>query len=66
MHIPGQPSSSLRFLRVSVGRRRGDILLEPIQLGYKILDLFLDIFEMLRAIVSAVRRPVTQPIPRNV
>jgi len=54
MRVPGQPASSFRFLRVAVDRRRGDALFEPIQLGYEILDLFLDILEMLRVIVSVV------------
>ena len=38
-------------------RRGGDVLFEPLQLGYKVLDLLLDVFEMLRAFrVSCVRQ----------
>jgi len=67
MHVPDQPTSPFRFLVVSVDRRHDEALFEPVQLGYKILDLFLDVFEILRVLVSAVvRHRVTRPIPRNV
>ena len=37
----------LRLLRVCINRCRGNVLSEPVQLGYKIFHLLLDIFKML-------------------
>jgi len=55
MHVLSQPIASGCLLGVSINRCSSDVLLEPIQLGYKFLDLLLDIFELLRVTVSVVR-----------
>ena len=54
IRVPGQPSPPVCLLGISIDRLRGDVSFEPIQLGYKILDLFLDIFGMLGPHVSVV------------
>ena len=54
-NVPGQLFASPGLLGVSVDSCRCDFLLEPVQLGSKILDLVLDIFELLPLCVSAVR-----------
>jgi len=52
--VPGQFFASFRLCRVSVDSCRGDLLFEPVQLGFKIFYLLLEIFELLRAPVSVV------------
>ena len=52
VHVPGQPFTSICLLGVPIDRCRGDVLFEPIQLGYQILDLLLDVFRMLQESVS--------------
>jgi hypothetical protein len=59
--VPGQFLASLRFPRVSVDGCRGNVLFEPVQLGFEVSYLLLEIFELLRASVSIVddsREPV--------
>ena len=46
-NVPGQLFASPGLLGISVDSCRGDVLLEPVQLGPKILDLILDVFELL-------------------
>ena len=46
---PGQLRPSPRFLRVSIDRCCGNILLESFELGFEIFNLVLDIFKFLRA-----------------
>ena len=53
--IPGQLFASLRLPRVPVDSCRGNVLLELVQLGFEVFDLFLEILELLRASVSVVR-----------
>ena len=55
MCVPGQPSPPFRLLGVSINRCHDDVLFEPIQLGYKILNLLLDIFGVLRTCALVVR-----------
>ena len=52
--IPGQFFASLRLPGVPVDSCCGNILLEPVQLGFKVFDLLLEISELLRASVSIV------------
>ena len=52
MGVPSQPSASIRLLGVSIDRCRRYVPFEPVQLGYEILDLLLDVFGMLRVSVS--------------
>jgi len=47
--VPGQLFASRCLSGVSVGRGRGDVLFEPRQAGFEILDLPLDVFELLRS-----------------
>ena len=47
--VPSQLCTSPSLLRVSVDRCRGNGLLEPVELGFEGLNLFLDIFEFLQA-----------------
>ena len=54
MSIPRQLLASLRLSRISIDERRGNILFEPVQLGFEALYLLLDISEFLRASVSAM------------
>ena len=63
--VPGQLCPSLRLLRVSINRCGGDGLFEPVQLGLKIFDPLLNVFEFLRSSVSCVRQQSTRPVPRN-
>ena len=53
--IPGQFFPSFRLPKVSVGSCRGNVSFEPVQLGFEVFDLLLDILELLRASVSVVR-----------
>ena len=53
--IPGQFFASFRLPKVSVDSCRGNVSFEPVQLGFEVFDLLLDIFELLRASVSVVR-----------
>jgi len=53
--IPDQFFASFRLPRISVDSCRGDVLFKPIQLGFEVFDLLLEIFELLRASVSVVR-----------
>ena len=41
--------------RVSVDSCRSNVLFEPVQLGFEVLNLLLEIFELLQASVSVVR-----------
>jgi hypothetical protein len=52
--VPGQPFASIRLLGVPIDCC-SDVLFEPIQLGYKVLDLLLDVLRMLGASMSAAR-----------
>ena len=52
--VPGQLFASSCLLRVAIDSCRGNGLSKPIQLGFEILDLLLDIFEFLRPSVSVV------------
>jgi len=52
--VPGQFFPSFRLPRVSVDSCRGNILFEPVQLGFEVSYLLLEIFELLRARVSVV------------
>ena len=52
---PGQLCTSTLLLRVYIDRRRGNGLAEPYELGSKIFNLLLDIFEFLQQSASAVR-----------
>ena len=52
--VPGQFFASFRLPSVSVDSRRGYVSFEPIQLGFEIFYLLLEIFELLRAPVSVV------------
>ena len=54
MSVPGQLLASFRLSRISIDSCRGNILFEPVQLGFKALYFLLEIFEFLRASVSAV------------
>ena len=54
MSVPGQFLASFRLPRVSIDSCRGNILFEPVQLGFEVFYLLLDISEFLRASVSAV------------
>ena len=54
MSVPGQLLASLRLSRISIGGCRGNILFEPVQLGFEALYLLPDISEFLQASVSAV------------
>jgi len=53
--IPGQFFPSFRLPGVSVDSCRGNGLFEPVQLGFEVLNLLLEIFELLQASVSVVR-----------
>ena len=55
VRVPGQPAAPIRLLGVSIDRGGGDVLFEPIQLGYEILDLLLDVFRMLGTSMSVAR-----------
>ena len=55
MGVPGQFLASFRLSRISIDSRRGDILFEPVQLGFEVSYLLLKIFEFLQASVSDVR-----------
>jgi len=61
-NVRSQPLASIRLLGVSIGRCRGDVLPEPIQLGQELLNLLLDIFKFLRATTSVMQdiHPVDQ------
>ena len=52
MSIPSQFFASPGLLKVSIDGCRSDVLFEPVQLGFEILNLPLDIFEFLRPPVS--------------
>ena len=54
INVPGQFPPSLRLLRVSINRCRSDNLFEPVELGLKIFDPLLDVFEFLSPPVSAL------------
>jgi len=45
--IPGQFFTSFRLPRVSVDSCRGNALFKPVQLGFEVFDLLLEIFELL-------------------
>ena len=53
--IPDQFFPPFRLSRVPVDSCRGDVPFKPVQLGFEVFDLLLDIFELLRASVSVVR-----------
>jgi len=53
-NVPGQFFASFRLSGVSVDSCRGNVLFEPVQLGFEIRYLLLEIFELLRAPVSVV------------
>ena len=55
INVRNQPPASIRLLGVSIDRCRSDVLLEPIQLGQELFNLFLDIFELLRATASVLQ-----------
>jgi len=52
--VPGQFFASFRLSGVSVDSCCGDALFEPVQPGFEVCYLLLEIFELLRASVSAV------------
>ena len=54
-NVPGQLFASLCLLRVSVDHCRGNVLFKPLQLGLKVFDILLNIIEMLKESMSAVR-----------
>jgi len=54
VHVRSQSPASIRFLWVSIDLFRGDVLLEPIQLGQEFFDSLLDILELLRKTVSVL------------
>ena len=54
MSVPGQFLASFRLSRISINGCRGNILFEPVQLGFEVLYLLLDISEFLPASVSIV------------
>jgi hypothetical protein len=51
---PGQFFPSFRLPGVPVDGRRGNVLFEPVQLGFEVSYLLLQIFELLRVSVSVV------------
>ena len=53
--IPDQFFPSFRLLRVSVDSCCGNVLFEPVQLGFEVFDLLLEILVLLRGSVSVVR-----------
>ena len=53
--VPDQFLASFRLPRISVNSCRSDAFFEPVQLGFEILYLLPEIFELLRAPVSVVR-----------
>ena len=54
VRVPCQSSASIRLLGVSVDRCHGNVLFEPLQLGYEIFDLLLDVLGMLRVSMSVM------------
>jgi len=52
--VPCQFFTSFRLPGVPVNSCRGNVLFEPVQLGFEIRYLLLEIFELLRAFVSVV------------
>ena len=54
MTVPRQFFVSFSLPRVSVDSCRGNVLFEPVQLGFEVLYLLFDIFELLRGSVSVV------------
>ena len=54
MNVPGQFLASSRLSGISIDGCRGNILFEPVQLGFEVPYLLLDISEFLRASVSVV------------
>jgi len=53
--IPDQFFPSFRLPRVPVDGCRGNVPFKPVQLGFEVFDLLLEIFELLRAPASVVR-----------
>ena len=53
--VPGQFSASFRLPRVPVDSCCGNVLFEPVQLGFEVFDLLLKILELLRASVLVMR-----------
>ena len=53
--VPGQFFASFRLPRVPVDSCCGNVLFEPVQLGFEVFDLLLEIFELLRASALVVR-----------
>ena len=53
-NAPGQLFASPGLLRMSIDGCCGDVLFESIQLGFKILNLVLDVFELLPSCVLVV------------
>ena len=54
MSVPGQLCPPLCLLRVSINRCCGDGLFEPVELGFKTFDPFLDVLEFLSPSASAM------------
>jgi hypothetical protein len=52
--VPSQFIASFRLPRISVDGCRGNALFEPAQLGFEVFYLLIEIFELLRALVSVV------------
>ena len=53
--VPGQFFASFRLPRVSADSCRGNVLFEPVQLGFEVFNLLFEIFELLQASVSVLR-----------
>ena len=47
MSVPGQFSASFRLYRIPVDSCRGNVLFEPVQLGFEVCYPLLEIFELL-------------------
>ena len=52
--VPDQFFASFRLSRVSVDGCRGNVSFEPVQLGFEVFYLLLEIFELLRPSASVV------------
>ena len=50
VRVLNQPSASICLIGILVDGRGRDVLLEPIQLRYEILEFLLDIFELLHGL----------------
>jgi hypothetical protein len=54
VYAPGQTFAPVRLVGVFANGRSGDVLLEPIQLRYKLFNPVPDVFKLLRAFASVV------------